>query len=92
MLGNFFRRSNDYKQRGNEKQLLSHAKAKGNTRSTLTSLGLRLKQHCQFLALGYFVVFFFFEKEILIATDTAINTDHKLSKNVYLGNIHSVVQ
>jgi hypothetical protein len=63
MLGNFFRRSTEQKERANKKQYLSTTfKEKQNVKidnpasiggqgNILGSLGLRLRQHCPFLTL-----------------------------------------
>jgi hypothetical protein len=51
----------------------------------LASLGLRLRQHCQFLTLASFVKkTFFFEKELMKKKEPATMPNHKLSKSVCL--------
>jgi hypothetical protein len=58
MLRNSFRRSADHKQRGNKEQSVEIDSAassggQGSTRNTLASVGLRLKQQCQYLMLAF---------------------------------------
>ena len=69
MLGNFSRRSTDQKQRVTKTQqlpisqirnktlkstVLPQLEAKGSTWTLLASIGLRLRQQCQFITLDFF--------------------------------------
>jgi hypothetical protein len=47
---------------------------KGSTRNMLACLGLRLRQHCQFLTVAFFGKQFF-EKEVVKTKEIAINTE-----------------
>jgi hypothetical protein len=58
----------------------------------LAFLGLRLRQHCEFLTLAFFVKNFFFEKELIKTNDCPQCQIIKLSRNVYLEKIRSVLQ
>jgi len=78
MLGNIFRRSTEDKQHVNKKQKLPLASAWGST------LFFNVSPFC--------LKIFIFEKELIQAKETANNANHKLSKNVDIEKILSVVQ
>jgi len=69
MLGNFFRRSTNLKQRESEKQnvesyiLPSSGSQVKYIHEMSASFGLGLRQHCRFLMLAFSVTNIFFEKE-----------------------------
>ena len=73
---------------------MPEAEAKEGARNMFASLGIRLRQQCQFVTSAFFFLLkqFCIILELIKAKETAISAESQASKNVCLEKIRSVGQ